>query len=154
MRGRPAPITQRKFHLTLFPFLWRPLVPLSGVFCKCLACVTGRIQRFRDDCSLSVGCGGVNQLPLNNLFWLMSVFTSHAVTWVYLKYPDMRCASTSSCVHLPFLELFWGDESGSQVAVSHAFCLPPRGVILSNNLQDVSPFEGKSRFLAGCGFIL
>lgn len=54
----------------------------------------------------------------------------------------------------PLLELFGWDESGPQVAVSHAFGLPPRGVVLGHDLKDVSPFEGKSRFLAGRGLVL
>lgn len=49
----------------------------------------------------------------------------------------------------PLLELFGGDESGPQVAVSHALGLPPRGVVLGHDLEDVAPLEGKSRFLAG-----
>lgn len=48
----------------------------------------------------------------------------------------------------PLLELFGWDESGPQVAVSHALGLPPRVVVLGHDLQDVSPLEGKSRFLA------
>lgn len=54
----------------------------------------------------------------------------------------------------PLLELFGRDESGPQVAVSHSFGLPPRGVVLGHHLQDVAAFEGKSRLLAGRGLVL
>lgn len=54
----------------------------------------------------------------------------------------------------PLLEVFGGDEPGSEVAVSHPLCLPPRGVVLGHNLQDVPPFKGKSRLLAGSGLVL
>lgn len=53
----------------------------------------------------------------------------------------------------PLLELFGGDEPGPQVAVSHTLGLPPRGVVLGHDLQDVSPLEGKSCFLARCRFV-
>lgn len=54
---------------------------------------------------------------------------------------------------LPLLELLGGDQSGSQVAVSHTLGLPPGGVVLRHHLQDVSSFEGKSRLLAGCSLV-
>lgn len=54
---------------------------------------------------------------------------------------------------LPLLELFGGDQSGSEVAVSYTLGLPPRGVVLRHDLQDVSSFEGKSRLLAGCSLV-
>lgn len=54
----------------------------------------------------------------------------------------------SSWVLSPLLERFGGDESSPQVAVPHTLGLPPRGVVLGHDLQDVSPLEGKSRFLA------
>lgn len=50
----------------------------------------------------------------------------------------------------PLLELFGGDESGPQVAVSHTLGLPPRGVVLGHDLQDVAPLEGESCLLARC----
>jgi len=59
----------------------------------------------------------------------------------------------SSWMFSPLLELFGGDESGPQVAVSHTLGLPPRGVVLCHHLQDVPPFEGKSRLLTGRGLV-
>lgn len=51
-------------------------------------------------------------------------------------------------VLLPLLELFGGNKSSSQVAVSHTLGLPPCGIVLGYNLQDVTPLKGKSSFLA------
>lgn len=59
----------------------------------------------------------------------------------------LKCKDTY-WVLSPLLELFGRDESGPQVAVPHALGLPPCGVVLGHDLQDVSPLEGKSRFLA------
>lgn len=65
-----------------------------------------------------------------------------------------RAQGATLWVSSPLLELFGGDEPGPQIAVPHSFGLPPRGVVLRHHLQDVPPFEGKSRLLAGRGLVL
>lgn len=55
---------------------------------------------------------------------------------------------------LPFLELGGGDERSAQVAVTHSLGLPPGGVLLAYNLENVPPFERKARLLARRGFVL
>lgn len=54
----------------------------------------------------------------------------------------------------PLLEEFGGDESSTEVAVAHPFGLPPGGVVLGYNLQDVTSLEGKSRLLTGRGLVI
>lgn len=53
----------------------------------------------------------------------------------------------------PLLELFGGNQSGPQVTVPHPLRLPPRGVVLCHDLQDVPSFKGKPRLLAGRGLV-
>ena len=74
---------------------------------------------------------------------LMSLHKVVRLTWTWCDDPSPPSALS------PLLELFGRDESGPQVAVSHTLGLPPRGVVLGDDLQDVSPLEGKSCFLTG-----
>ena len=74
---------------------------------------------------------------------LMSLHKVVHLTWTWCDNPSPPGALS------PLLELFGGDESGPQVAVSHTLGLPPRGVVLGDDLKDVSPLEGKSCFLTG-----
>lgn len=52
------------------------------------------------------------------------------------------------------MELGGGDERSAQVAVAHSLGLPPGGVLLADNLENVPPLERKSRLLARRGFVL
>lgn len=55
---------------------------------------------------------------------------------------------------VPLLELRGGDERSAQVTVTHSLGLPPGGVLLTDNLENVPPLKRKSRLLARRGFIL
>lgn len=57
-------------------------------------------------------------------------------------------------LEVPFLELGRGDERSAQVTVTHPLGLPPGGVFLAYNLENVPPFKRKSRLLARRGFVL
>lgn len=55
---------------------------------------------------------------------------------------------------VPLLEVGRGDERSAQVAVAHPLGLPPGGVLLAYDLENVPPLERKPRLLARCGFVL
>lgn len=55
---------------------------------------------------------------------------------------------------LPFLELGGGDERSPQVTVAHSLGLPPGGILLAYNLENVPPPKRKARLLARRGFVL
>lgn len=76
----------------------------------------------------------------------------------------LRAAAFTSCVividvvpvlkRILLLELSGRDKAGPQVAVTHAFGLPPCGVVLTDHLQDVTPQKGKSCLLARRGLVV
>jgi len=50
--------------------------------------------------------------------------------------------------------MFGWDESCTQAAISHSLGLPPRLIILTDHLQDVSAFKRKPCLLTWRGFVL
>lgn len=55
---------------------------------------------------------------------------------------------------LPLLKLCRGDEGSAKVAVTNFLGLPPGGILLADDLKNVSSLKRKSSLLTRCCFVL